>query len=336
MIKNIVFKFDVDDGKFAGTGHFKRCIALYNIIKKKYKNRFKYFFLFNNYSSSKKIIKKYVKKNLIIYNKNSISKLSFIKKETLVINDTPKKIDKYFLKYCKKNFVKNIVLMDHDKIDYPYKYTIINGIYFFKKKIPNASNIFQGFKYILLDKEYISIKKKKSNILKILITTGGTDNKHIVNKIYKCLKTIENVKFFIVIGPGFKKNNPILKENNKNILFIKNRKNLKNFFQKCNVSVTSGGISMFESICARNFTLVTELYKNQKYSIKKLKMLKMIYLIGKKNFINKKKLRNIILNLNNEKNINKIKIPKNFSLIDGRSAIRISKILFKILNKDVS
>ena len=98
MIKNIVFKFDVDDGKFAGTGHFKRCIALYNIIKKKYKNRFKYFFLFNNYSSSKKIIKKYVNKNLIIYNKNSLSKLSFIKKETLVINDTPKKIDKYCIR----------------------------------------------------------------------------------------------------------------------------------------------------------------------------------------------------------------------------------------------
>ena len=93
---------------------------------------------------------------------------------------------------------------------------------------------------------------------------------------------------------------------------------------------------MFESICAKNFTLVTELYKNQKYSIKKLKNLKMIYLIGKKNFINKKKLRNIILNLNNEKNINKIKIPKNFSHIDGRSTIRIVKILFKILNKDVS
>ena len=164
--------------------------------------------------------------------------------------------------------------------------------------------------------------KKKSNLLRIIITTGGTDNKNIIYKIYKFLKDITNIKIY----------NPILKEKAKNIFFIKNKKNLKPFFEKTDVSITAGGISMFESICAKNITLVTELYKNQKYSVRKLKELKMIELIGKNNSINSNKLKKIILNL---KKMNKIKYPINFNLIDGKSMYRIEKILFKAINKNI-
>ena len=160
-MKNVLFKFDVDSGKIAGTGHFMRCLTIYNLLKKHYKNKFKYYFLFNNYHNSKNIVEKYInKKNLIIYKKNSFSKISFIKSDDLIINDTPKKIDKSFLQYCKINQLKNLILIDHDKIIYPYKYLLINGIFYLKKKIKDASNIYQGFKYILLDKKYAFIKKK--------------------------------------------------------------------------------------------------------------------------------------------------------------------------------
>ena len=160
MMKNILFKFDVDSGKVAGTGHFMRCLLIYNLLKKKYKNKFKYHFFFNDYSNSKKIVKKYINKNLIINDKNFISKISFIKKNDLIINDTPQIINKSFLDYCRNNKFKNLILIDHDKINYPYKYSLINGIFYLKKKLINATYIYQGFKYILLDKNYASIKKK--------------------------------------------------------------------------------------------------------------------------------------------------------------------------------
>ena len=35
MMKNVLFKFDVDSGKNAGTGHFMRCLIIYNLLKKK-------------------------------------------------------------------------------------------------------------------------------------------------------------------------------------------------------------------------------------------------------------------------------------------------------------
>lgn len=335
MITNVLFKFDVDSGKIAGTGHMMRCLTIYNLLKKKYKNSLKYYFFFNNYSDSKKIVRKYIKKNLIVNNKKSFSNISFLNNNSLIINDTPNKIDKFFLKYCEKNNLKNLVLIDHNKINYPYSYTLINGIYYFKKKINSLKNVYQGFKYILLNKMYSSVKKKRSNILKILITTGGTDNKNVVYKIYNNLKDIKDIKFYVVIGPGFMKENFILKEKNKNIIFIKNKKNLKPYFEKTDVSITAGGISMFESICSKNITLVTQLYENQKYSIKHLNDLKMITLIGKNNYINQDKLRKIILNLINIKKIKQIKIPKNFKLIDGKSLFRIEKILFKIINKNI-
>ena len=90
---------------------------------------------------------------------------------------------------------------------------------------------------------------------------------------------------------------------------------------------------MFESVCSKNFTLVTELYENQKYSIKKLKELNMISIIGKNTLIYKKKLIQNVKNVIKLKNNNKIKYPKNFNLIDGKSILRIENIIFKIINK---
>ena len=99
------------------------------------------------------------------------------------------------------------------------------------------------------------------------------------------------------------------------------------------IEASAGGISMFESVCSKNFTLVTELYENQKYSIKKLKELNMISIIGKNTLIYKKKLIQNVKNVIKLKNNNKIKYPKNFNLIDGKSILRIENIIFKIINK---
>jgi spore coat polysaccharide biosynthesis predicted glycosyltransferase SpsG len=334
-MKNVLFKFDVDSGKFAGTGHFYRCLKIYSFLRKKYKNKLKYFFLFKDLNGSKKIVKKHLNKNLILYKNNFKNSISFMEKNDLIINDTPKKIDKPFLSFCRKKKISNLVLIDHDKINFSSKYYLINGIFYFKKRIKRSSNVFQGFKYIILDKEYESINKKTSNNLKILISMGGSDNKNLVYKIYNYLKVLSNIKIYVVVGPAFKKNNPILKVRNKNFFLIKNNKNLKPFFEKTDVSITAGGISMFESIASKNITLVTELYENQKYSISKLKELKMINVIGKKNHINSKKLIKIVDYFQKLKKYKKIICPKNFNLIDGKSFFRIQKIFFKVINKNI-
>ena len=62
MITNVLFKFDVDSGKIAGTGHMMRCLTIYNLLKKKFKNYLNYYFFFNNYSDSKKLLENILKK----------------------------------------------------------------------------------------------------------------------------------------------------------------------------------------------------------------------------------------------------------------------------------
>ena len=168
-----------------------------------------------------------------------------------------------------------------------------------------------------------------------MITTGGTDNKNIIYKIYKILKDIENIYILIVIGPGFKKTNPVQKISDNRVMLIKNKKNLYPYFQKADLTITSGGISMFESLASKKITLVTELYKNQENSIKELNKLNLIKIIGKNTKIYKKK---ILTFLKKYQKLKKIKKPKNnlkINLIDGKGAFRIEKIIKKIINSKV-
>ncbi len=333
-MKNVLFKFNLDTGKLAGTGHFFRCLKIYEILKKKYNKKLNFYFLFKNFKDSKKIVNKYIKKNIITYDNKFKEKISFLRPGDLIINDTPNKIDKEFLSFCEKKSIKNLILIDHDKIKFKYNYFTINGIFYFKKILEKKKNLFQGPKYIILDKKFSSIKKVKSKKFRILVTTGGTDNKNILLKIYNCLKNLPNIYFYFVVGPGFKKNNPINKLKKNNIFLIKNKVDLTKYYKNTDLSITAGGISMFESILTRNITLVTELYQNQKYSIKYLKKLGIIFVIGKKSIIFKKKLFVIVQKYIKEKSNKGLNYPKKFNLIDGKSIFRIEKILHKVINED--
>lgn len=334
-MKNVLFNFEVDAGNLAGTGHFFRCLKIYNSIKKKYNKKLNYFFLFRDYRMAKSIVNKHFRDNIIIKDRSFYKRVSFLSSDDLVINDTPRSINKSFLNFCKEKNVKNLLLIDHDKIKYPHKYYLINGIFSLKKKLSNQLNLYQGFKYILLDKKFNYVKKKLNKKFNILISSGGSDEKNITYKIYNSLKKLPNIFLYIIIGPAFKKNNPILKLKKKNVLLVKNKKNIKPYFEKTDLSITAGGITMFESICCKNITLVTELYTNQKFAIKKLKKLGMIHLIGKNKKIFSKILYNLINKYIKLKKKNKIKYLKNFRLIDGRSMLRIEKIIFKIIDKHI-
>ncbi len=332
-MENVVFKFECDSGKIAGTGHFFRILKLYELLKKKFRNRFNYYFLFSAYEDSFKIVNRYIDRKNILLKKKNNDNLFFLKPNDLIINDTPKKISKYFLSFCQNKNLKDIILIDHDDIDYKNNYYIINGIFSLKKKLKNKKNIFQGIKYILLDKKYSKVKKKISNKFNLLITTGGSDNKNIVYRFYKIIKDLKDISIRIVIGPGFRVSNPVFNLSNKKIIFIKNQTSLHSYFQNTDLSITAGGISMFESLASNNITLVTQLYKNQIYSIKKLKRIKAIHLIGKGNKIFKKKLVLIIKKYQKIKNNGKLKKKNDLRYIDGKSMYRIEKILFKIIKK---
>ena len=333
-MKNIIFKFECDSGKFAGTGHLSRVLKLYNLIKKNYQNKLNYYFLFSNQKCSLEIVKKHIKKGILLYQEDH-NNLNFLKNDDLIINDSPKKISKKFISFCEKKKIKDLILIDHDQINFKYNSYLINGIFSFKKKLIKKRTIYQGLKYLLLDEKFSKIKKKKSKSFNILITSGGTDNKNMLYKIYEIVKNLRNVSFFFIIGSGFKKTNPMLRVKRKNFFLIKNKRNLYPYFQKANLSITAGGISMFESLASKNITFVMQLYKNQTFAIKNLQKLNLIKIVANNSTVNKTKLLSLISNCQKTQEDQKLENYKYLKNLDGKAIYRIEKIIKKIINSKI-
>ena len=92
---------------------------------------------------------------------------------------------------------------------------IFNGIYFLKKKNERYFKnlkIYQGLKYLILNKVYQSKVKKIVNLKNIIISSGGADSKNMLVTLTKMVENLKTYqKIFVIVGPGVKKNNPIFK-----------------------------------------------------------------------------------------------------------------------------
>ena len=332
-MKNIIFRVDVDQGNRVGTGHLIRILKIYKELKNKKKLAF--YVLSKSNELSKKIITKFFKKNIFLINKNFEKKLFFLKKNYLLINDSPRGLERKLYLFCKKKKIKIISLDDSKSYSKNYD-LLINSIIFLKKKLPKSKKIFQGFKYLIFDKRFSNIKKNKfkSKKLNIVISSGGTDKKNFLYKIYLLLKDFKELRLNMLIGMGVKKNNKIFKIKDKNIRLIRNNLNIKKYFDNAHGSIVSGGLIMFESVLTKTPTAVIKTYNHQKYAIKELEKFKTISYLGYISKINKTKLFNFIqqLKLNNKKNVYIKKNIKN-NLIDSFGLKRVVNLILKKLNE---
>ena len=330
-MRNLIFRLDVDNGRFAGTGHFKRIQIIFDFLKRKY-TKLNFYFLYKNLINSKNTLDQLTKKKHIIYDKNFKKKLTFINKEDILICDTPFGIDSIIKKFVQKKKIYKVLLFDDLNRPKLKKCTIINGIKSFKTKIKsnNTVRVYSGVKYILLDKLYsnTSINKKNKKFI-ILLTLGGTDLGNNLYKILSILIKIPNIKILVIVGSQIKKNSQIFKIKNKKIKFVFNKKNLYKYYCNSTISITAGGISMFESVALNKPTLVFQTHEHQKYAIQYLLKKNSIIKIGSRGKVQKKKLYKII-NLFIQ---NKIKLYPNNASIDGMGYNRILKIIKTIINK---
>ena len=332
-MKNIIFRVDVDQGNKVGTGHLIRILKLYKELKNRQK--LKFYALSKSNNLSKKIIPIFFKKNILPFNKNFEKKLFFLKKNDLLINDTPKGLEKKLYLFCKKNKIKIISLDDSKRYSKQYD-LLINSIIFLKNKLPKSKNIFQSFKYLIFDKKFEDIKKNKfvSKKLNIVISSGGTDKKNFLYKVCHLLKDFKNLRLNILIGMGVKKNNKIFSIKNKNINLIRNNLNIKKYFDNAHGAIVSGGLTMFESVLTKTPTAVIKTYDHQKYAIKELEKFETINYLGYINRISKNKLFNFIQLLKSKKNKKKyIKKKIKNNLIDSFGLKRVTELILKKINE---
>ena len=279
MKKNIFFRFDADDGSKHGLGHLYRSFHIYFSLKKKFKN-YNFFVVTKENIKGLEIIKSKFDVPILFLD-NNFYKRNFDKNQDIFIIDTLGK-DIRLIKLLSKKKIK-LILFDHINIRYLYDAIIINGIFFSKKKIYSnlkKIKIFQGPKYILLNKIYCKKKKIKYNskILNAIVTSGGSDKKNFLYSVTSFLIKLNFKKIFVIVGKGVLKNNKIFTLNkNKNVILIMNCENIKKYFDFSNVAFVSGGNVMFESVAAGKPTLVIKNYEHQKFAINFFRKLKCVY-----------------------------------------------------------
>jgi spore coat polysaccharide biosynthesis predicted glycosyltransferase SpsG len=320
---NVILRLDVDNGEFAGTGHLSRTSKIIFFLKKNYKiNNF--FFLVKKLNGTEKILKKFKNIKIIYYDIFLRNKINFSGKKNILVCDTPFGSNKKLKLFCLKKKIDKIILIDDFNKSNIKNCIIFNGILSFKKKIKkrNEYKILQGPDYVLLDKKYKNSKIKSKN--KILICTGGTDNRNLLSKILKNLENKNNKKIIVIIGSLVKKNNPVFKIQNKNITYIYRPSSLYKYFNQSITCILTGGITMFEALALKKNILVIQNYNHQKYAINFFNNQGFVKKIGNFKRINFIKMNNLV----EKKKIKKIK-----KIIDGKGLYRIENEIKNYLAK---
>ena len=115
------------------------------------------------------------------------------------------------------------------------------------------------------------LKKKK----KIFISFGGYDHRGLCEKIIKKINFNKfiNYSFLIICGDNiYKKKLELIKKEKKivNLMIFSRTKKFLEHLSESKISITSGGLTLFESIRLQNKCLVIPQYKHQNYNIEKL------------------------------------------------------------------
>ena len=188
---------------------------------------------------------------------------------------------------------------------------------------------------MILDKKYSKSKKKINfkNVIKIFISSGGSDKKNFLFKTLKFLKNIPGLKIKIAIGQGAKQNLILKKlKSYRNVIPIIGKKNLYKYFSESNLNIVSGGTVMFESICSGKMTFVGLTYQNQKFAVRLLSNKKLINFLGPVHRLNFRILKKYLTS----KKIKKLDSKKSFlnriNYIDGKGVIRVKNIILNYLN----
>ena len=207
-MKRIFFRVDGDNGKKAGMGHIIRSIILYqNLILKLKKDKFKVIFLMKNYKEGIKFVEKNIKCEICLYDKKFLNKFILNKNDIFIIDTLG--AEKKLLKKIFYEKIKKVISFDETNFSRYKNGIIFNGIYFLKKKNKRYFKnlkIYQGLKYLILNKAYQSKVKKIVNSKNIIISSGGADSKNMLVKLTKMVEDLKTYqKIFIIVGPGVKK-----------------------------------------------------------------------------------------------------------------------------------
>lgn len=285
--KKIIIRCDGGAIPEIGTGHIYRCKTIADFLIKNNKLKKKNFlFLTKRYGKYKfgyDYLKKFfpiykLKKNSDLSEKNEIKIISKLKSKLIIFD----KLDNFRKKkvfLIKKNH-KKIVLIDSSSDSNRLVDLKINPL------VNTNKNKLKSLKQMIIPIKKLKIKKQDI----LFIFFGGYDHKKLTAKVNKvCDNLFKNFTICSMVNTNIKKNK-----------FIAiNDKNFNKLLALSKYSITSGGLTMFQSIYYKNLGISIPQYNHQ---IKNIKNSGCTIYCSTKNFMN-----NLIKSINLLKNKNKMK-----------------------------
>lgn len=330
--------FRVDSSNLIGAGHVHRCLKLAEDLR--YKKNKRIFFISRDLQGNFNHLIKKKKFKLILIKKNNLKNdLNFTKKicnrfkvETLIVDnywiniEWEKKIKKY---------IKKLVVIDDFTKKKHFADIIINSLSNKNKKTLNLC----GLEYVILpiakNNDKVRFIKKKY-IVRIGTFFGSSDNNNITEKVLNifCGNKFINYKIISILGKNNKNKKKIYTTFNKykNFHLANYYPNMKKFFKKIDILVTSGGITSFEAIYnnLKCINIPSNFYQKKNSIFQEKKKISKVFNYNK---IIKKNGSTIFANCF-KKVLNEDQLVENKLYLDEKGSKRISEALIPSKFKD--
>jgi len=345
--KNIFFR--VDSSFKLGFGHLNRCLIFAKIFqKKKIRVHFICKNLKGNLTSEIKdngfnihLIKNL--KNSIHYDYQNTRKI--LKKyegdiSYLVIDnyDWSKKYEKKLRSIVKKIMViDDLANREHDCDILLDQNLYVNFKKRYKGLVPNKCIKLLGPKYVLLRKEFLVRKKRKhtSKIKKIFISFGGQDYSDQSIKVLKAIKKskLKYDKINLVIGKSNKFLNKLklISKEIDNIEIFSGTNNISGLMENSDLGIGASGSMMWERAYLGIPSLVSIIAKNQKLAAESMEKIGCVKNLGLAKNVSVKDYVKYFINMRIS-DLNKMS-ERNYKLIDGKGAERISQKMIMIIKE---
>ena len=303
---NILFIYEYTNK--SGLGHKSRCTALQDVFQSK---GAKCHSIVSDFQSLKNNNKKFTSHIINFIKKKKIDLL--VKDSNLLNYKWEKNISK---------FTKLLVITDDkQKKHFCDIYVNYHPNYLKEKDLKNLKNKnclrLIGAKYTIIKKQntkkYFRCKKRE-----IFIYMGGVDKKKIMFKLIKIFNQDifdKYKKTYLLNSMHLKKIKILNSKNKKNVKFLSgNNYNLANYFKNSYLSITGGGVSMYEQLTLAPRSIVIPQNPLQSSILRNFKSNYFLDLFCPINLLTEKKILKVL---------NKKKIPKKNSSIfkDGKFLI---------------
>ncbi len=273
-----MFFFRVDSNSYIASGHVMRCLAIANILIKKGE---KVCFLISDDNSCSILSQNNI--DFIVLNSdwhNLMTDVEKVKKilknqmSPILIVDTYS-ITKEYVE-CLKPYCKIVYLGSKTEylgpLDMLISYSANIDYDYYKNMYSLGTCLLLGPFYAPLREEFQNVHKDyKDHIERILITTGNTDNNHIVDRLLKSLLSeIEgkNIIIDVVIGRMFDDIENLYRNYNESgkVCFHENVESMSKVMKECDLAVSANGTTVYEllaiGIPTITFAMVEEQKKN--------------------------------------------------------------------------